>query len=951
LYYDSQIKGQWVLDTKFTPEKPGWVAFFVTAGEVPMGEAWEVFVWEVQGEEVAWKETGAAMKLRNRKLTVVELSWAEVATLQKMSLVEAAKAGNAAALRVWLRAPVGKDKLDTALQVTSHGKLVRDGDKHWECIDLLVAAGANGKYYTPLMVAAKAGDVRVLRERLSMPEGKAELDAKYKGHTALELASHGNHQKCIDLLVATHYTPLMVAAKAGDVIGLRARVSTPEGKAELDAKYDGDTALHYASQGKHWECIDLLVEAGATGEYYTRLMEVAKAGDVAALRTRLSTVEGKAEINVKYDGDTALHYASQGEHWECIDLLRTMGVTGVIYSVPNETPLMGAAKAGDVAALWERLKTKEGKAEVDAKYKGHTALELASKGKHWECGCLLVEAGAQGQYTYVEFAAMAGDAVKLRARLSTPEGKTELDADDDGVAITRAATSGHTACVEALLAAGATKGLTPALLEAARTGRTSCVLALLSTRSARAFDKCDGRWVLHPDDIDEDPHIVAYRWASKNGHVCVSRFLAESLPSRCPEHDDWDIKIFDLAALAEVKQNELTYEDEDGNRISLGGEQGTILINADVALASAPAGCQGRFWGPGPGGPGDFTPSLPLEAYDPPLADPSRCPYYFQFNIGPGRSILTVWIPDIDKCSDLDWFGHWTDNVERARLHGQRMLCLYWPPAEVIATYGDNAETTPFLDSEEAAEVAAIILDKRLTDDKSHTMPHRLLTSTELEASDHGFFNPLCWGYAQLQEMRFILQYYPELVDIKAADEVVLGDAGDVETTPWAFMMGELKKKGGGKRGRSKKWKVRLFELGKNELRYKAGMGKAGKWQTIDLSAGTVMSGSGCDMVASGKKVEAEAIRRKARGLSPKSDFGWGDSRDIQFAVAIDESKRPGDITLVDANKRTWELQASHMESNNWAVAIEKHTSCKGVGKNADGRWYGRAWNDEDDSD
>ena len=48
----------------------------------------------------------------------------------------------------------------------------------------------------------------------------------------------------------------------------------------------------------------------------------------------------------------------------------------------------------------------------------------------------------------------AGDEAALRARLSTTEGRAELEADDGG-AICTAATKGHTACVELLLEASA----------------------------------------------------------------------------------------------------------------------------------------------------------------------------------------------------------------------------------------------------------------------------------------------------------------------------------------------------------------------------------------------------------------------------------------------------------------------------------------------------------------
>ena len=161
-----------------------------------------------------------------------------------------------------------------------------------------------------------------------------------------------------------------------------------------------------------------------------------------------------------------------------------------------------------------------------------------------------------------------------------------------------------------------------------------------------------------------------------------------------------------------------------------------------------------------------------------------------------------------------------------------------------------------------------------------------------------------------MQEMRFVLEHFADLCDIMPSDAVNEGDAGRNDpAAKWTYMAGRLQKMGGGRTGRNKSYKERTFELGKNELRYKAGATKGGSWQTIDLSGGTVMAGKG---------------------------FGdWG--------LAIDESKADDAITLVDAQGRTWELRApSLVQANNWASAIETRTGCEAVGKR-DGYWL---WQD-----
>ena len=97
-----------------------------------------------------------------------------------------------------------------------------------------------------------------------------------------------------------------------------------------------------------------------------------------------------------------------------------------------------------------------------------------------------------------------------------------------------------------------------------------------------------------------------------------------------------------------------------------------------------------------------------------------------------------------------------------------------------------------------------------------------------------------------MQEMRFVLEHFADLCDIMPSDAVQEGDAGRNDpAATWTYMAGRLQKMGGGRTGRNRSYKERTFELGKNELRYKAGATKGNSWQSIDLSSGTVMVGKG----------------------------------------------------------------------------------------------------------
>ena len=158
-----------------------------------------------------------------------------------------------------------------------------------------------------------------------------------------------------------------------------------------------------------------------------------------------------------------------------------------------------------------------------------------------------------------------------------------------------------------------------------------------------------------------------------------------------------------------------------------------------------------------------------------------------------------------------------------------------------------------------------------------------------------------------MQEMRFVLEHFADLCDIMPSDAVQEGDAGRNDpAATWTYMAGRLRKMGGGKTGRNKSYKERTFELGKNELRYKAGATKGGSWQSIDLSSGTVMAGK-----------------------------GYTDDYDY-----LDDSKADDAITLVDAQGRPWELRApSKVQANNWGVAIETRTGCEAVGKDGKRMW------------
>eukprot|EP01047_Picozoa_sp_COSAG01_P022009 COSAG01_NODE_1294_length_10874_cov_23.128062_7_plen_181_part_00 len=180
-----------------------------------------------------------------------------------------------------------------------------------------------------------------------------------------------------------------------------------------------------------------------------------------------------------------------------------------------------------------------------------------------------------------------------------------------------------------------------------------------------------------------------------------------------------------------------------------------------------------------------------------------------------------------------------------------------------------------------------------------------------------------------MQEMRFVLEHFADLCDIMPSDAVQEGDAGSNDPdAKWTYMAGRLQKMGGGRTGRNRSYKERTFELGKNELRYKAGATKGGSWQTIDLSGGTVMAGKGYRTEMSSTKGKVPVWHTDRNGKKTKK-------------AREDDSKKDDAITLVDAQGRTWELRApTPVQANNWGVAIETRTGCESVGKSEYNNWY-----------
>jgi len=235
--------------------------------------------------------------------------------------------------------------------------------------------------------------------------------------------------------------PLVDAAKAGDIVAVRAAIQK---KADVNATAsDGSTALHWAVHRDALEVVDLLLGAGANplaatngnariverllrggadpntalpgGE--TVLMTAARTGDVAVLK---ALIEANANVNARESsrGQTALMWAAAENNVAAIKVLVEAGADvkarttsegaapatgarsstggGVFSGATGAAAPTGARGPSFSALLFAvQLGQLEAGASVnDALPDGTSALALAAQNGHFELGAFLIDQGA-----------------------------------------------------------------------------------------------------------------------------------------------------------------------------------------------------------------------------------------------------------------------------------------------------------------------------------------------------------------------------------------------------------------------------------------------------------------------------------------------------------------------------------------------------------------------------
>ncbi|KAJ5715330.1 uncharacterized protein N7483_012511 [Penicillium malachiteum] len=186
----------------------------------------------------------------------------------------------------------------------------------------------------------------------------ADVEAKFNGRTALQAAAQGGHLEVLQVLLAA--------------------------KANINAApaiNGGRTALQAAAEGGHLEVIQVLL--GAKADVNAAPASTAEGGHLEVIQELLAA---KADVNAapaSNDGRTALQAAAQGGHLEIVQVL--LAAKADVNAAPSDdsrTALQAAAQGGHLEVVQTLLAAKANINAAPASSDSPTALQAAAQGGH-----------------------------------------------------------------------------------------------------------------------------------------------------------------------------------------------------------------------------------------------------------------------------------------------------------------------------------------------------------------------------------------------------------------------------------------------------------------------------------------------------------------------------------------------------------------------------------------